>query len=132
MATIAPAQTTIADGYYTIVTGNTHRTFRIRTNEPDSSFAPGRQVIGYLHGSDNVRDYTSFAFVGTDGRLFPWKRFSTGYDTIIAAARFLVQGNHEEAGKMFAIQSGCCFSCGRLLTTPESVAAGQGPTCRNK
>ncbi len=127
----APTQTTIHDGFYTIVTGNTHRTFRIRTNDADSSFAPGRQVIGYLHGPSNEGDYINFAFVG-DGRIFPWKRFSTGYDHIIAAARYLVAGNHEQAGRQYAMQSGNCYRCGRLLTTPESIELGIGPTCRNK
>ncbi len=125
------ATATIHDGFYTIVTGNTHRTFRIRTNDADSSFAPGRQVIGFLSGPDNSSDYINFAFVGNE-RIFPWKRFSAGYDHIIAAARYLVAGNHEQAGKMYAMQSGNCYRCGRLLTTPESVAAGLGPTCRSK
>ena len=127
----APAQTGIADGFYTIVSGNTHRTFRVRTNAPDSPFAPNKQAIAYLAGPDNTSDYINFAFVGTD-RVFPWKRFSTGYDHIIAAARYLVAGDHDAAGKMYAVQSGCCYRCNRLLTTPESVAAGLGPYCRNK
>ena len=131
MAINAPAQTGIADGYYTVVIGDTHRTFRIRTNEPDSHFAPVRQIIGYLRGPSNEGDYTSFAFVGND-RIFPWKRFATSYDHIIAAARYLVQGNHEQAGKMYAMQSGNCYRCGRTLTTPESVAAGIGPVCASR
>ena len=131
MTTIAPTRT-LADGFYTVRVGSSHRTFRVRTNDPDSNFAPGKQVIAYLSGPDNGTDYTQFAFVG-DGRIFPWRRFQTsGYDTIIAAARYLVQSNHEEAGKFYAMQSGCCYRCGKLLTTPESVAAGLGPTCRNK
>lgn len=127
----APAQTTIHDGFYTVVTGNTHRTFRVRTNEPDSNFAPGRQVIGFLSGPDNSSDYINFAFVGNE-RIFPWKRFSTGYDHILAAARYLVQGDQEAAGRMYAMQSGNCYRCGRTLTTPESIELGIGPTCRNK
>jgi len=123
--------TYIHDGFYTIVTGNSHRTFRVRTNDKDSAFAPGRQVIGYLYGPDNSSDYINFAFVG-QGRIFPWKRFSTGYDHILAAARYLVEGDQDAAGKMYAVQSGCCYRCNRLLTTPESIAAGLGPYCRNK
>ncbi len=122
----------VHDGYFTVADGKQHRTFRIHTQPQDAGFAPGKQIISYLSGPDNGADYVQFAFVAGD-RIFPWKRFQTsGYDTIIAAARYLVQGNHEQAGKFYAMQSGCCYRCGKLLTTPESVAAGLGPTCRNK
>ena len=130
MATMT-ATTTIADGFYTIVTGNTHRTFRVRTQPQDAQFAPGRQVISYLNGPDNTSDYIGFAFIGQD-RIFPWKRFQSGYDQILASARFLVQGDHAEAGLMYAQQSGNCWKCNRLLTTPESIAAGLGPVCASR
>ena len=131
MIATAPAQTCIAAGFYTVVIGNTHRTFRVRTDEPDSLFAPSYQVIAFLGGPDNTSDYVGFAFVGND-RIFPWKRLSIGYDHIIAAARYLVVGNHEQAGKMYAMQAGNCYRCNRLLTTPESIAAGLGPVCAGR
>ena len=121
----------VHDGYFTVADGKQHRTFRIHTQPQDAAFAPGKTIIAYLAGSDNTSDYINFAFVGNE-RIFPWKRFTTGYDHILAAARYLVQGNHEQAGKMYAQASGNCYRCNRLLTTPESVAAGLGPYCRNK
>ncbi len=128
MAITAPATTTIHDGYYTVATAGGHRTFRLRTQDADSTFAPGKQVIAFLSGPCNEADYTGFAFI-IDGQVIPWKRFRTGYDTIIAAARFLVQGDHHEAGKMYAMESGNCYACNRLLTDPLSIAAGIGPSC---
>ena len=126
-----PTAQYIADGYYTVVIGKEHRTFRLRTQEQDASFEPGKQIIAYLNGPSNESDYVQFGFV-RDSRIFPWKRFTNGYDTIIAAARYLVAGNHETAGKMYAMQSGNCYRCGRVLTAPESIAAGLGPTCASR
>jgi hypothetical protein len=37
-----------------------------------------------------------------------------------------------EAGKAYALASGCCYICNRLLTTPESIADGIGPVCAAK
>ena len=131
MITAPATSTAIHDGYYTVITGKTHRTFRVRTQPADAAFAANKQIIAFLNGPNNEADYIQFAFVGNE-RIFPWKRFSTGYDHIIAAARYLVQGNHEQAGKFYAMQSGNCYVCNRLLTTPESIAAGIGPTCQSR
>ena len=126
------AITAIHDGYYTVSLQGTHYTFRVRTNDADSNFAPGRQVIGYLNGPGNAGDSINFAFVG-NARIFPWRRFQTsGYATIIAAARSLVSGNHEQAGLRYAQQSGNCYRCGRVLTAPESIEKGLGPTCASR
>ena len=122
--------THIHNGFYTVITGNTHRTFRIHTQPKDASFAPGKQVIGYLHGPDNGRDYRGFGFI-QGGKLVPWKRFQASYD-LLAVARFLLESDGTEAGKEYAKQSGNCYVCNRLLTTPESIAAGIGPTCASR
>lgn len=120
----------IHDGYYTVSFDGEHRTFRVRTQDQDASFAPGKQIISFLSGPCNGSDYTGFAFI-IDGQVIPWKRFS-GYSILIDAARFLVQGDHTEAGKMYAQESGNCYICNRLLTTPESIANGIGPVCASK
>ncbi len=131
----APAQTCIADGFYTVQHGTSHKTFRLKTQPADSDFAPGKQIIAYLRGTNNEADYTGFGFV-IDGTIRPWKRFSSGgYEQIIQAARYLISGpavSHEKAGLMYAMQSGNCYRCGRLLTTPESISLGLGPTCASR
>jgi len=127
------AISTIHDGYYTVKINHEHRTFRVQTQAPGASFAPGKQVIGFLRGSDNVADYVNFAFID-DGRLVVWKRFQQGYHLTIEAARFLVEDRsiQEAAGKVYAQASGNCYICNRLLTTPESIEAGIGPTCASR
>ena len=133
MAITTPAQT-IHDGFYTIAHGTSHKTFRLQTQPADAAFAPNKQVIGFLRGSNNEADYTSFAFV-IDGRIVPWKRFQSGYEQVLQAAKYLVSGpseSHEKAGRFYAMQSGRCYACNRLLTDPLSIELGIGPTCRNK
>ena len=121
----------IPDGYYTVAFRGGHRTFRLRTSDLESDFAPGKQVIAFLSGPNNEGNYTGFGFV-RDGQVIPWKRFRTGHQTILAAARFLVNGDHAEAGKRYARQSGHCSRCNRMLTKPESIATGIGPTCAGR
>jgi|SRR5579884_385424 len=123
----------IHDGYYTVSIGYEHRTFRVRTQDRDASFAPGKQIISYLAGPSNESDYIQFAFI-TDGRVMPWKRFQSGYSTTIQAARYLVESRsiQEAAGQVYAQASGNCYVCNRLLTTPESIKAGIGPTCASR
>ena len=123
---------TIHDGYYTVsLDGDKHRTFRLSTQPDDAHFAPGKQVIAFLGGSDNQSDYVNFGFV-INGQVALWRRFTHGYQNVIDAAKYLLSGNHEEAGQMYAQESKNCYICNRLLTTPESVAAGIGPTCASK
>ena len=123
------AAKSIHDGFYTVVIeGQGHRTFRIHTQPTDADFAPGKQIISYLSGPE---EYMKFGFVqGGEVRL--WKRFQSGYTTILEAARFLINSDHQAAGKMYALQSGNCWKCNRMLTDPLSIELGIGPTCRNK
>ena len=124
------ATATIHDGYYTVIVPFGHRTFRIRTQDQDAAFAAGKQIISFLSGSDNTSDYTSFAFI-IDGQLLPWKRFRDGHEVILGGAKLLLH-SAKEAGLLYAQQSGNCYICNRMLTTPESVAAGIGPTCASR
>ena len=126
----APAQSTIHDGYYTIPTPRGHKTFRVHTQPPDALFAPGKRVISYLFGPDNGKDYRGFGFV-VGNELRAWKRFQTSYD-LLALARGLLETDGSEYGRQYAMRSGNCYVCNRLLTTPESIAAGIGPTCASR
>src|SRR5690348_15796706 len=116
---------TIKDGFYTVSTETGHRTFSVHTQAQDADFAPGKQIIGYLRGGDNQRDYTSFAFI-VNGRLAIWNRFQTGKYLAIETARFLVEIRdcQDASGKMYALESGNCYRCNRLLTDPTSIELG--------
>lgn len=121
----------VADGYYTIVgPKGGHRTVRLQTIQDSDGV---KQWLAYLSGSDNVGDYTSIGIVrGNEINLF--KKNTGKYQDIVAAARFLVRNTDklDECGRQYAIRSGKCYMCNRLLTTPESVARGLGPICAAK
>lgn len=121
------------DGFYTVVTGEKHFTYRVFTQDASASFAPGKQIIGFLRGTDNTQDYVNFAFV--DGSVLRiWKKYARGKFNVIEQAKFLVGDRDGQtiAGKQYAIQSGNCYICNRLLTTPESIEAGIGPVCASR
>lgn len=120
----------VADGYYTVVgPKGGHRTLRITTIDDNGT----KQWLAYLSGADNVGDYKSVGFVnGNEVSLF--SKYTGQYADIMAAARFLVKNvdKLDECGRQYAIRSGKCYRCNRLLTTPESVARGLGPICASK
>lgn len=118
----------IRDGWYTVAWAGGHRTFRIETQAVDVRFAPGKQIMSFL-GKDS--EWVAFAFINGPF-VNPWKRFQSGYQVILDAACFLVRGDMEAAGKMYAMESGNCYRCNRALTTPESIAAGIGPVCASR
>jgi hypothetical protein len=120
----------VADGYYTVVgPKGGHRTLRLQTIDDNGT----KQWLAYLSGADNVGDYKSVGFVnGNEVSLF--NKYAGQYADIMAAARFLVKNvdKLDECGRQYAINSGKCYRCNRLLTTPESVARGLGPVCAAK
>lgn len=128
VATLSP----IPEGYFTVVFGEDDRiTLRVRTQDADAQFAPGKQIISYLSGPDNTSDYRGFAFAdATTGHVNFWKRFK-GNDRLDLAVRTL-QDDPEACGLAFAEESGNCWMCNRLLTVPASIHRGLGPICAGK
>lgn len=114
----------LRDGKYTVETATGHRTFRLRTQASDDEFMPGAQIVGYLSGPDNQRDYTNFGTT-TDGTLKVWKKHR-GNEALIADVTTLLS-NPEQA-----LESVHCYRCHQELTTPESIALGMGSDCRKK
>lgn len=122
----------VNDGYYTLVYPNgEHRTLRIKTLKDGN--LEGKTIIGYLNGTDNVSQYKYFGFVSEEGLRF-WRKFeeteSVERRSRILKAYQTLSENPSEAGKTYALHSGNCFVCNRLLTNPESIEAGIGPECR--
>lgn len=106
-----------------------HRTFRIRTQPDDADFMPRKRIISLLTGPDNERDFTSFGFVGGDGSIHVWyKKRGTQFEKL---ARFLERADWFAGNQGFTFTwSAKCRRCNRELTTPESLASGLGPICR--
>lgn len=135
-AQVAPASTLspVPNGIYTVVMGSERRTIRVR-DDWRADAPKGSQVAQVLTGPTNTTDYTGFAFLsGTTIRM--WKKYQgdNRINPAMAALAFLLGGreNWENSGKVYAKESGNCYRCSRVLTTPESIARGIGPECAKK
>lgn len=120
----------VEDGYYTVTSrteGAPHRTFRVRTQPSNASFAPGETVINLLTGPDNEQDYRGVAFLKPSGRVFLWRRFK--HDSALARAIEALVDDPSAAGELYALESNRCCRCNRRLTVPASIHRGLGPVC---
>lgn len=119
-------------GIYTMVDNRgEHVTYRVRVQASDADFAPGEAIIEYLSGPDNDSDYTPFGFVRDSG-LVVWKRYRLRAESdpdlkyrINGALALLRDPSRAKVSRN-------CIRCNATLTTPESIEAGMGPTCRDK
>lgn len=105
-----------------------YRTLRVQ----DASWSDkpsGTVSIGFLSGPDNNRNYTHFAFVLPNGKPIVSRKFHNSTEINRALTLLLVEGAAPGYGHLWAMASSRCFICGRMLTTPESKAAGIGPIC---
>lgn len=118
---VQPTTPPIRHGIYTAVTETGRATFKISHQAEDADFAPGRDILGVMLGSDNTQ-YTSIGFVNA-GHVSLWRRYSTGgYWWSEALAQLIADPDA-------ALESLKCRRCNRDLTTPESLAIGIGPEC---
>lgn len=125
----------IPKGFYTLVYPNgEHRTICVKV--PRDGFFKDRRIVGFLRGSDNTADYTFFGDIDGTGSFRFWSKFATAQSSErlarIRKALLVLAGDPEAAGKMYALKSGNCFNCGKLLTNPESVMSGLGPICSGR
>lgn len=128
----ANAHALVPDGFYTVVIPDgSHRTFRLRTIKKGQM--KGARLIGYLRGSCNETQYAYFAFLRGDGNVAIWKRYRDNNGVKHLGRLFETVVSHpEQAGKAYAMKSGKCYRCGRLLTHPQSILSGIGPECAKK
>lgn len=106
-----------------------HRTFRIRTQADDSTFAPGERIVALLTGPDNGTDYQQFGFVKPDGSVILWKKFRNNplWGTYVNMLRH-PQWWTENRNLQY-LYEGRCRRCNRALTDPTSIETGIGPVC---
>lgn len=116
----------VPNGTYTVVwPDQTYRTLRVSDDfRPDQS--EGSQMVSYLSGSDNERDFTGFAFISGD-RVGIWGKYRD--DSVLANSLRMLFEDPAEAGYAYAVASGRCYRCGRTLTVPASLTRGLGPVC---
>tara|TARA_R110000851_G_scaffold120002_1_gene248058 strand:- start:2588 stop:3067 length:480 start_codon:yes stop_codon:yes gene_type:complete len=117
----------------------------------------GRRILALLQGPDNTRDWKGVGFWSDDGtRVDVWKRFSSasrtlqidGFnygdhwsatekkcaiwsDLIVRGATEFKHGHWYGEGYRLQLE-GRCVVCNAVLTQPESIRLGIGPTCRGK
>ena len=117
------------DAIFTVknVTTGGRFTFRVDSEEGRPSF------VKVLTGPENSTDYT---FIGS---IFNGKNFKHSPKSRITADAKSVKSfewiwTHIDAlpENIEVWHEGKCCRCGRLLTTPESIATGIGPTCAQK
>lgn len=122
---------TLTEGRFTVqFEDGIYKTLRVRKQDDDADFMPGRLVLSYLSGSDNDSDYTSFGHVDPSGNVKVWTKHRQNA-TLVEAMKVLI-GSPSAAREAYAEQSGCCSRCGRTLTVPTSLHAGLGPECAKK
>lgn len=121
----------LPQGYFTVQFGEaydgeeTHRTFRVKDASARSKLA-GKRIISLLTGSFNETDYTGVGFV-TEGGVSVWRRFKD--ESVLQDAIRILTEDPEMAAKGFAMASGNCWCCNKMLTVPLSIERGVGPEC---
>lgn len=124
----------VMDGIYAVVLpddpkGQVTLRFHVLTMGPRK----GTQVVDYLSGPDNESDWERFANV-VDGGYRVFNRFLTA-ERMTNALVFLMKADRDtliSAGEGYALRSGRCWRCFRLLTVEESIVRGMGPVCAAK
>lgn len=115
------------DGKYTVIFDSTKRlTLRVKTQNAKATFKPGEQIIGFLIGPDNTRNYKQFGTI-TGGELVVWSRFRDDSD-LVEAVKVLIN-DPAAAATAYGIESAHCGICSLELTVPISVYNGIGPVC---
>jgi len=129
------------NGTYTITHGAEHRTYKIYTNAPDASFAPGQRIVALLTGADNETDYTGFGFVLAN-EIKVWKSKQGTADKpsfFDKSARMLEAfGKSDDWTNPYVFKGLTlqlekrCSKCNRKLTNPASLETGIGPECAKR
>jgi len=115
------------NGYYTITfPDGSHKTFRLHTQKGGK--LAGKRILSLLIGPDNTSDYEQFAFM--DVKEFKvWKRFAGQKQAEYARKLWtLMNGGAIYEHELMTV--GHCIKCNRVLSDPESIRTGLGPTCR--
>lgn len=125
----------IFNGAITIVSPKSpdHRTFRIKTIKEGT--LKGKRILSLLTGPDNTSSYTGFAFVSETG-VHLWSKYR-GNPLFERYAYLVWELSTNKQSPLLAegykiLTQGTCICCNRMLTTPESIAQGIGPFCKER
>jgi len=124
--------TVILDDTYSVIgdyAGKAYRTLRVKDCPDHFTVKAGTQLIEFLNGPDNTKDFAGFAFLA-GRKVSIWKKYRNARDLSAAADRLVA--DPMSAAAEYVKRSNRCFVCNRPLTTPESIARGIGPICFEK
>lgn len=128
----------VTKGFFTLVRDDgSHRTFKVgKWNADNRSTDPEAKIrwIGLLVGPQNTSDYETVGFQRNNGDVVLIRQYRQSAEVKAMVELILCGTKADRDGmrKAFAMESGTCAICNRLLTTPESVALGIGPECSKK
>jgi hypothetical protein len=112
-----------------------HYTFQVQA--PDQQKNPEDPVhfVKVLSGPDNHDDYQMIGMIFSAKKYVHWNKslFTKDCPSEVAFVWLVAQllrGSLPSEVKVF--HHGYCGRCGALLTTPESIQRGLGPTCAAK
>lgn len=130
-AALAKAYLTAGNAVMTVVSQKTgaRYTYRVRASKDGAV-----HFVAVLTGPSNENDYQFIGVIRDDEfRTSPKARVS---DTAPSFVVFAFVWGHLVRGWIHPMvelhHNGTCGRCGRMLTTPESIATGLGPVCSEK
>ena len=136
-ATIVGNPDFITGGYAYFTVSNdkgTHFTFRVTKRKGEDS---SPYFVSVLKGPDNTRNYKYMGLYRRQNNVLEIRGKST-FKSADVEPRTFQWALHVIAGQVqlkegYRIQhAGKCCVCARMLTTPDSIARGIGPTCASK
>lgn len=115
----------------TVVNDKTGNRITVRFRRP-----PGfnRVLVDLMTGPDNMNSYSFIGSLSPNGDLQVSSRSLASREnrektrTILNWTFAAAQAGNLRTVR--CLHEGVCSRCGRVLTTPESIALGLGPTCR--
>lgn len=110
---------------------NQRYTYKVKRQTTKSSGKVSYQVYR-LYGPDNTDDYRFICLVGDDRKTILVNQANQKEMPVVMFKQFIDLLHNDETWpeKCKFYKSNKCAKCGRLLTTPDSVETGYGPTCR--
>lgn len=108
----------------------TRFTYRVQKSKENRIGQMPVWFVKLLNGPDNNSDYTYLGTIFAHGfRTTRASRISNQAPSFVA---FEWLSRHWEDARVEVWHEGRCGRCGRVLTVPESIESGIGPTCAGK
>lgn len=125
------------NAYFTLRSKRTEARYTFRVAAPKSN--QDIRFVSLLVGPDNVSNYAYIGLIKENGEFTLTKGSKMGEDTLpVRAFKWFYVYLRESTNRLQLPMDvefwheGRCGRCGRMLTVPESIAAGIGPECAGR